>query len=229
MTIESEDRSLALQLRLRRSEMMLSELEAVALRLFEERGFGDVTVEEIASVAGISARTFYRYFPTKEDVLQLRIDRRSEALRLALSERPTDEPPLRSLRLALESVQAAEDPVVVRRWIEVIASTTSLVRAALGGIQLKSNPVMADFLATRLGLPSDSLAPTMLAAATGGVIQAAHIHWYLNGGELATTLSVGLDVLERGIGTDPNRWAPEATESTSPRLAGPDRGTATPE
>ena len=133
-----EEQSLALQLRLKRSEMMLSELEAVALRLFEERGFGDVTVEEIASAAGISARTFYRYFRAKEDVLQLRIDRRSEALRVALSDRPIIEPPLRSLRLSLEGVVATEDPVVVRRWTNVIASTPGVLRAVVGGIQLKS-------------------------------------------------------------------------------------------
>ena len=66
--------SLAVQLRVKRSEMMASELEAVALRLFEERGFGEVTVEDIALEAHISVRTFYRYFPGKEDVLQLQID-----------------------------------------------------------------------------------------------------------------------------------------------------------
>ena len=71
---------------------MFSELEAVALRLFEERGFNEVTIEEIAAEAHISTRTFYRYFPAKEDVLQLRIDRRAEALRAALAARPGDEP-----------------------------------------------------------------------------------------------------------------------------------------
>src|SRR6266571_6788932 len=101
--------SLALQLRAKRSEMMIAELEDVALRLFEERGFGDVTVEDIASEAHISVRTFYRYFSTKEDVLQLPIDRRTEGLRAALSVRPVDESPLHSLRLALEEVVSAED------------------------------------------------------------------------------------------------------------------------
>ena len=89
-----ETDSLARQLRMKRSEMMLSELEAVALRLFEQRGFADVTVEDIASEAKVSPRTFYRYFPAKEDVLQLRIERRTEAMRVALSARPEDEPPL---------------------------------------------------------------------------------------------------------------------------------------
>lgn len=93
---ELASQSLARQLRAKRSEMMIVELEAVALRLFEQRGF-DITVEEIALEAQISVRTFYRYFPAKDDVLQLRIDRRSEALRAALSGRPADEPPLHSL------------------------------------------------------------------------------------------------------------------------------------
>ena len=48
------------QLRLKRTELMLGELEAVALRLFDERGFANVTVDDIAEDAGISARTFYR-------------------------------------------------------------------------------------------------------------------------------------------------------------------------
>jgi TetR/AcrR family transcriptional regulator, regulator of mycofactocin system len=199
--------SLALQLREKRSEMMISELEAVALRLFEERGFGDVTVDEIASEAHISARTFYRYFPGKEDVLQLQIDRRSAALREALSARPLDEPPLHSLRLALEEVLAAEDTALLRRWIAVVAATPAVLKGVLGGIQLKGQRVIAEFFGTRLGAPSDALVPTMLAAAAGGVIQAAQTQWYFRGGDLATAISEGLDVLERGIGTDPTTWS----------------------
>jgi AcrR family transcriptional regulator len=205
--MESASESLVVQLRAKRSEMMVSALEAVALRLFEERGFGDVTVEEVASESHISVRTFYRYFPAKEDVLQLQIDRRSEALRAALSARPADEPPLHSLRLALEDVVSAEDPALLRRWIAVVAATPSVLRAVLGGIQLKGQRVIAEFFGARLGMPSDALVPTMLAAAAGGVIQAAQTQWYFEGGHLASAISDGLAILERGIGTDPSTWS----------------------
>jgi AcrR family transcriptional regulator len=198
--------SLARQLSRERSEMMTTQLEAVALRLFEERGF-DVTVDEIATEARISVRTFYRYFPAKEDVLQVRIDRRSEAVRAALASRPVDEPPLQSLRAALAEVVSTEDAALVRRWTTVIAATPAVLKAVVGGIQLKSHRVTAEFLGTRFGLPADALVPVMLAAAVGGVVQAAQTQWFFQGGDLADRISDGLLVLERGIGTDPGAWS----------------------
>ena len=77
----------------------------------------------------------------------------------------------------------------------------------LGGIQLKAQRVIAEFFGARLGVPSDELVPTVLAAAAGGVIQAAQIHWFFHGGDLATAISEGLDVLENGIGADPKTWS----------------------
>jgi AcrR family transcriptional regulator len=197
---------LARQLRVKRSEMMILELEAVALRLFEQRGF-DITVEEIASEAQISVRTFYRYFPAKDDVLQVRIDQRSEGLRTALSNRPAGEPPLHSLRVALTEVVTAEDMALLRRWTGVIAATPNVLRGVVGGIQLKSHRIIAEIFGTRFDLPSDALIPVMLAAAVGGVIQAAQTQWFFKGGDLATAISDGLEVLDGGIGTDPKAWS----------------------
>lgn len=202
-----EAQSLSQELRAKRSEMMLSELEAVALRLFDQRGFANVTVEEIALEAHISVRTFYRYFAAKDDVLQLRIDRRSDILREALAARPANEPPLRSLRLVLEAEFSTVDPIVLRRWIAVIADNPNVMKGVVGAIQLKIQPVIAEFLGSRLGLPSDALVPTMLAAASIGVVQAAHTQWFIHDGDLATTMSASLAVLEKGISTDPRTWA----------------------
>jgi AcrR family transcriptional regulator len=194
-------------MRAKRSELMVVELEAAALALFEERGFEAVTVDDIASAAHISVRTFYRYFPAKEDVLQVRIDARARALRGALAARPADEVPLHSVRVALEDVVSAEDAALRRRWTTVVAATPSILNGVIGGIQIKSHRAVAEFLGSRLGLPSDDLVPTMLAAAVGGVIQAAQTQWFIRGGDLAPLIAEGLEVLERGIGSDPRTWS----------------------
>ena len=136
------------ELSARRSAEMIVEVEAVALGLFDERGFADVTVDEIAGAAGISSRTFYRYFPSKEDILQVRIERRSDALRSALAARPDGEPPLLWLRVAVEEVLTNEDLERIRLWTNVIVATPSILRGVYGGIQLKSHRVMAEFFAT---------------------------------------------------------------------------------
>jgi AcrR family transcriptional regulator len=207
---------LAQYLKEKRSELMVGELEAVALRLFEERGFNTVTVQDIAAEAQISVRTFYRYFPAKEDVLQLRIDRRAEALRAALSASSTDDPPLHTVRVALVELVSADDLVHLRRWITVVAATPSVLRGVVGGIFLKIHQVLAEFFGARLGLPSEDLIPTMLAAATGSVMQAAQTKWFLGGGDLVTMTSESLAVLEGGIGTDPRRWIGDGVHSDGP-------------
>ena len=206
--------------------MMVSELEAVALRLFDPRGFANVTVEEIASEAHISVRTFYRYFPSKEEVLQLRIVRRSEVLRQALAARPDGRA---AAALAPHSARGrvlSRRPDRLRRWIAVVADNPNVMRGVMGAIQLKIQPVIAEFFGSRLGLPSDALVPTMLAAAALGVVQAAHTQWFIHNGDLATTMSESLAVLERTISTDPRTWAVTG-DAVDPRTSsgpGPKRG-----
>jgi hypothetical protein len=102
---------------------------------------------------------------------------------------------------------AAEDADLLRRWVGVIADTPSVVKGVLGGIQLHTQRVVAEFFSERLGLPSDALVPTMLAAAVQGVIQAAHVQWYLDGGDLSAVISESLGVLEKVIVTDPRTWS----------------------
>jgi TetR/AcrR family transcriptional regulator, regulator of mycofactocin system len=201
LTDDDEKRTLSAMLREQRLETVVTEVERVALRLFDQQGFANVTVEDIASVAGISVRTFYRYFPAKEDVLHVRLRREARILRTALQERPPDESPVRSLRVAFEQVVALEDPVHVGRWIRVIAGTPSVLAGVMGAIQLISNAAIRDFFASRLGVPEDSMAPWIWAAAAGGAIQAAYIRWHLNGGDLTRIISEGLEILERGMAT----------------------------
>jgi AcrR family transcriptional regulator len=186
----------------KRSELIVAELEAIALAMFEKRGFDTVRVEEIAAEAQISTRTFYRYFPTKEDVLQVRIRRRGEALRAALAKRPSEEQPLHSLRIAVQDVVSDEDPVLLKSWIAVIAATPNAFRAVLGGNLVATNKAIAEFFASRLCEPPDAVVPQMLASGAAAMINCAQRLWHTRGGNLTTILSQGLRVLEEGMGTD---------------------------
>src|SRR5271163_3702799 len=58
-----------------RREDTTSRLRQIALELFVRRGYANVSVDDIAAAAGVSARTFHRYFPSKQDVL---LQRRAE-------------------------------------------------------------------------------------------------------------------------------------------------------
>ena len=142
---------------------MVAELEQVALGLFGRCGFASVTVEDIAAEAGSSIRTFYRYFKTKDEVMLVRIRRRAQILQEALAERPKDENPLRSIRIASEITSAREDADLGLQWIATAASSPHVTQSILvdpSSIQ----PVLADFLRFNLEVPEDSLTPKMLAA-----------------------------------------------------------------
>lgn len=99
-----------------------------ALRLFDENGFDDTTVGDIAAAIGISQRSFFRYFPAKEDVVvgdpvpfgTLVVD--------AASARPANEPVWEVLRRAFDPVESAglTDPLRGLRTMRVMMSTASL-------------------------------------------------------------------------------------------------------
>ncbi|HEX5587744.1 MAG TPA: TetR family transcriptional regulator, partial [Acidimicrobiia bacterium] len=85
----------------RRRRLVALEIEAIALELFAESGYDSVTVEQVARAAGISESTFFRYFPTQEDVL-FAMPRRV-ALRIcdAVDERPAGESVLQAWRAVI--------------------------------------------------------------------------------------------------------------------------------
>jgi AcrR family transcriptional regulator len=70
----------------------------VAMRLFAQRGFDHVTVGEIAADAGVSAKTVFNYFPTKEDLFYDEVPARARALAEAIRTRPDGESIVSTLR-----------------------------------------------------------------------------------------------------------------------------------
>jgi AcrR family transcriptional regulator len=91
-------------LRERKKERNRERLQQAAFELFAERGFDNVTVDEVAERAEVSKSTLFRYFESKEDLLLADTRAHRDALLTAVAARPTDEPVLRSLREALRSL-----------------------------------------------------------------------------------------------------------------------------
>lgn len=102
----------------------------VALDLFTEHGFDQVTVDQIATAAGMSGRTFHRYFQAKEDVVVGDPAHWGKFVRGVFADRPDDEPVWESLRAsfeALHGVWAQNGPEKRGKLImRVVASTASL-------------------------------------------------------------------------------------------------------
>jgi AcrR family transcriptional regulator len=111
-------------------EAVRTRISEVAVDLFAEHGFDSVTVEQIAAEVGISARSFHRYFPAKEDAVIGDLTRWGEFVRDILTSRPADEPPLVSLRIAFASLlsrpRSIEDEQRSKRTMRVLTSTASL-------------------------------------------------------------------------------------------------------
>jgi AcrR family transcriptional regulator len=85
-------------LRERKKERTRAEIERVAMRLFVERGFDAVTVDEIGAAADVSHRTFYRYFSSKEDLVVRDIRDFLDEMQIAFDQRPGSEPVIESIR-----------------------------------------------------------------------------------------------------------------------------------
>jgi AcrR family transcriptional regulator len=145
-------------------------IAAVAIARFDADGFDRVTVEQVAAEAGISARSFHRYFPAKEDAVIGDPARHSDVLAAAFRDRPTDEPVWSALREAFATMLLrgdGGDPVTARRSVRVMTSTPSLRARNLEKHHAWAE-VLVPLVARRLGgTDVDLRARTVVQAALG--------------------------------------------------------------
>ena len=82
-------------------------IASAALRLFDERGFEETTISDIAAAADVSPRTFFSYFPSKDAVVFAELDERLADIDARLAERPPGETPLMTFRRVAEALLEA--------------------------------------------------------------------------------------------------------------------------
>jgi AcrR family transcriptional regulator len=164
-------------LRERKKARTRASIREHALRLFREQGYQATTVEQIAAAAEVSPSTFFRYFPTKEDVvLQDDMDTRMVE---ALERQPAGLGPLTAVRAATREVFASYSAADVDLLQENIALTMSVpeVRARALDEFARTIGVVSEALAKRAGRPADDLAVRTTAGAIVGVIMSITMPW----------------------------------------------------
>jgi AcrR family transcriptional regulator len=166
-------------LKSRKRQVVRDALSAAALELFLTHGFDAVTVEEIAQTAGVSRRTFFRYYKSKEDVMVEHLDRDGERLLAELAARPLDEPPLLAIRNALIPAieYGLEEPDLVRDAIRLLRETSAL-RRALMERRNRLEERTAALMVQRLDTTSQDNTPMLLAFLTRALNDTAFNAWY---------------------------------------------------
>jgi AcrR family transcriptional regulator len=176
-------------------------IQTEALRLFNEHGYAQTTVEEIADAAAISPRTFFRYFPSKEDVV---IWDEYDPLALDLVDaRPDNEPFAEMMRNVIRETLGGlyqHDPERLLTRVRLSAADPEL-RARLLDAQTHGLELLAPLLARKRGAPADELHLRVVSSALLAAVFVALDLWQKEGGkrDLLTLLDDATETLAEGL------------------------------
>ncbi|MFC4128680.1 mycofactocin system transcriptional regulator [Nocardia rhizosphaerae] len=177
------------------------ELEVIAMKLFAEYGFDEVTVERIAAAAGVSERTFFRYFPSKTEVLWHQFDNEVADLRDAFAAVPDDEPMMAAVRRIVVAANRyrPEDIPELRTRMRLVSGVPAL-SAGAGAHYDAWERAVGEFAARRLGTDPADLIPLAVGRTTLAAARAAFDAWLERGDTpLTDYLDRALRALERGF------------------------------
>jgi AcrR family transcriptional regulator len=188
-------------IRTRKRDYVAAEIAKAAARLFGEHGYDNVTVDEIAAAAGISARTFFRYYATKDEVL-VRFQRRVyERMVRALEARPADEGPVTAIRnayIATSSVPTAERAAALTQYAYMPESGLLPGRVAA---QRAHEAILIEWAAARMNVPADDPRARTLVVTMEAAALAAFHQWVLDRGtdDPGERVAAALDLLVDGL------------------------------
>lgn len=186
----------------RRPSTSAVELERAAFELFEVRGFDETTVGDIAAAVGVSKRTFFRYFESKNDVVWGNFTGQLQAMRDLFDRCPADQPVADAVRAVVVAFNRF-DPAQVpwhRKRMDLILKVPALQAHSTLRYQ-EWRTVVADFIAGRLGVDRRDLRPQVASYCALGVAMAGYEHWLDHPDEeLADILDRALSSWSSGFG-----------------------------
>ena len=202
----------------RKKQQVRDALMEHALRLFDERGFETVTVEDVTEAADVSRTTFFRYFASKEEVLLAWMRDVGDEVAQALRDRPAVEGPVEATREALTSVASVyADDSRPAALVERLRQESPAVRAAYREKLAYWEEALADALAARTGQDARTdLEPRLLARMAMAAVTSASDTWAARGhaddptGLLTTALALLPDPFGQQGQRHPASTAPAA-------------------
>jgi AcrR family transcriptional regulator len=172
-------------------------IRASALRLFREQGYDATTVEQIAAAAGVSHMTFFRYFPTKEDVALS--DRYDPLIASAIAQTPADWPLIQRIRAVLAQglrLVYDTDRDTLFAQVKLIVSTPALRERQWAGQLATQQAILQALHADQLD-PHTSFQAKVTVAACLAAAGTAVLTWVENDGtpELPDLIDQAFDTL----------------------------------
>ncbi len=187
----------------RKRRWVRAEAAALAVGVWLERGYEESSLDDLAEAAGISRRTFFRYFGTKEGVVRAMVDNGGANLVEAFVAQPPEEAPLVSLRRAMVegSCVFTRDAPLMRRLI-LLTLQTPVLRAQVLDRHDHWRAQLALEVARRMRAPAAcSMQPRLIAAIAMGAMDVAISHWAEHDGlDLGRLIEESFDSLGQVLG-----------------------------
>jgi len=198
------------------------ELELIALRLFTGQGFDSTTIEQIAAEAGVSKRTFFRYYGSKASVLWSEFDHEVDVIRAELAAVPAGVPMMEAIRRAVVAANhyGPQDVPELRMRMNLIGTVPALQSEAVVHYDAWERAI-SDFAATRTGQPAGSLYPLAVGRATLAACRAAYDRWSARAdADLTFYLDAALAALATGFDPEVIRASAQALSKDMARRVG---------
>jgi AcrR family transcriptional regulator len=183
------------RLRARKKQRTRDAIIQAAVRLFSKKGFEDTTVEEIAAAAEVAPRTFYRYFPTKEDVVFVDQDLEDEAGERELRDLRPGESDMnrvsRALRAILKVTSRNLDSLT--EMYRLVEATPALQARTAELIWRSEKRLREGLLAGKARGPEAEFRARILAACVLAATRVVFMSWFESGGRSSATLWKDID------------------------------------
>jgi len=163
-------------LRERTRRAVQREIGDAAVRLFIERGYDATTIDDIAAAVGMSPRSVFRYFATKEEIVVGKFERGAAEMLGLLRARPAGEEVWVSLRRLFDVVEEPDQREITRPIQRVVFETPALFAVYLQMLQGIQNGVV-EVLRERVAYAPQDPTPRVLTAAAFGCLVAAQHAW----------------------------------------------------